>query len=67
MQKPPVPRDSKSDVLIPPGFAPDRENSGRACFRCTYIIKEFGDGPRRCTVKCRRNDLINKKKTPTLL
>ncbi|KAK8854137.1 hypothetical protein M9Y10_016691 [Tritrichomonas musculus] len=56
MKKMPVPRDQRSDVKIPAGFLPDREKSGRACFRCSHIIEDFGDGPRRCTFKCRRED-----------
>lgn len=56
MKKMPVPRDQRSDVKIPVGFLPDREKSGRACFRCSHIIEDFGDGPRRCTFKCRRED-----------
>ena len=56
MKKAPVPRDSRSETRVPKGFAPDREKSRRACFRCTYIIDNFGDGPRRCTFRCRRSD-----------
>lgn len=59
MSKKPVPRNSRSKISIPSGFSPDREKSGRACFRCNHIIENFGDGPRRCTFKCRRIDFAN--------
>lgn len=52
--KQPHPRNRSSKIPIPKGFAPDRETSGRICYRCLHVCV-FGDGPRRCTFKCRRN------------
>ena len=41
--KKPQPRNFKSKIPIPKGFAPDREKSGRICYRCLHVTF-FGDG-----------------------